>query len=88
MQSPRTIGRTRSLPKVRFHPRAIALAIAAVMGFWGCGGGSAPPHSPAPTATPSPSISVTVTPNSATVFQGATQSFAATVTGTTHTAVT
>jgi hypothetical protein len=88
MQSPRTIGRTRLLPKVRFHPRAIALAIAAVMGFGGCGGGSAPTHSSAPTATPSPSISVTVTPNTVTVLRDATQAFAAKVTGTTNTAVT
>ena len=88
MQCPRTIGRTRLLPKVRFHPKAIALAIAAVMGFWGCGGSSAPPPSSTPTPTPSPSISVTVTPYSITLSQDATQSFAATVTGTTNTAVT
>jgi hypothetical protein len=89
MQYSRTIGRTRWLPKVRFHPRAIALAIAVVvMGFWGCGGGSAPPHSSTPTSTPSPSINVTVTPNSITLSQGTTQSFTATVTGTTNTAVT
>jgi Bacterial Ig-like domain (group 2)/Kelch motif len=88
MQCPRTIGRTRLLPKVRFHPRAIALAIAAVMGFWGCGGGSAPPSSSTATPTPSPSISVTVTPKSITLSPGTTQSFTATVTGTTNNAVT
>ncbi len=87
MQCPRTIGRTRLLPKVRFHPRAIALAIAAASGFWGCGGSSDPPRSSAPTPTPSPSISVTVTPNTVTLSQGATQFFAATVTGTTNTSV-
>ena len=87
MQCSHTIGRTRLLPKVRFHPRAIALAIAAVMGFWGCGGGSIGPTSSTPTPTPSPSTSVTVTPNSVTLSQGATLSFAATVTGTTDTAV-
>ena len=88
MQCPRTIGRTRLFPKVRFHPRTIALAIAAVMGVWGCGGGSDPPRSSTPTPTPSPSISVTVTPNSITLSPGTTQSFTATVTGTTNTAVT
>jgi Galactose oxidase, central domain len=87
MMCPRTIGRTRLLPKVRFHPEAIALAIATVMSFWGCGGGSALPRSSTPTPPPSPSISVTVTPNAITLSQGATQSFAATVTGTTDTAV-
>jgi hypothetical protein len=88
MQYLRTIGRTRLLPKVRFHSRAIALAIAAVMGFWGCGGGSAPPRSSTPTSTLTPSISVTVTPNSVTVLRDGTQAFTAKVTGTTNTAVT
>jgi Kelch motif/Galactose oxidase, central domain len=87
MQCPGRIGRTRFLPKGRFHPRAFALAIAAVVGFWGCGGSSDPPRSSAPTPTPSPSISVTVTPNTVTLSQGATQFFAATVTGTTNTSV-
>jgi hypothetical protein len=88
MMCPRTIGRTRLLPKVRFHPSAIALAIAAVIGFWGCGGGSAPFRSSTSSPPPSPSISVTVTPNSITLSPGTTQSFTATVTGTTNTAVT
>jgi len=83
MQCPRTMGRTRLFPEVRFHPKAIALAIAAVMGSWGCGGGSAPP----PSSTPPPGISVTVTPDSTTLSQGATQSFTATVAGTANTAV-
>jgi Bacterial Ig-like domain (group 2)/Galactose oxidase, central domain len=84
MQYPLTIGRTRLFPKVRFHPRAVALAIAAVMGSWGCGGGSSSSLSPTP---PAP-ITVTVTPDPATVLQGTTQSFAAVVTGSTNTAVT
>ncbi len=88
MQCPRTLGRSRSFTKVRFHPRVIALAIAAVMGFGGCGGGSNPPRSSTPTPTPSLSISVTVTPNSITLSPGTTQSFTAAVTGTTNTAVT
>jgi len=87
MQSPRTIGRTRLLPQVRFQPGAIALAITAVMGFWGCGGGSAPPRSSTLTPTPSATINVTVTPNSITLSPGTTQSFTAEVTGATNTAV-
>ena len=82
MQFSRTIGRTRLPRKVRFHPRAIAIAIAAAMGSWGCGGSSAPPAS-----TPSPTINVTVTPNSITLSPGTTQSFTATVTGATNTTV-
>jgi Bacterial Ig-like domain (group 2)/Galactose oxidase, central domain len=81
----RHIGRSRSLTKVRFHLRAIALVIAAMIGVWGCGGSSTSSSTPTP---PPPLISVTVTPNSATVLPGATQSFAATVTGSTNTAVT
>ena len=85
MQCSRTIGRTRLLPKVRFHPRAIALAIATVIGVWGCGGGST--SSSAPTSPPPPLRSVTVTPNTVTLSPGGTQLFAATVTGSTDTAV-
>ena len=83
MQTSVTLGRSRSFTNVRFHLIATALVIAAVIGFWGCGGGST--SSPPPAA---PLVSVTVTPNSVTVVQGATQSFAATVTGSTNTTVT
>jgi Bacterial Ig-like domain (group 2) len=84
MQNSHTLGRSRSSTSERFHPGTIALVIAAVMGVWGCGGSpaSSPPASPPPRL-----ISVTVTPNSVTVVRGATQSFAAMVTGTTNTAV-
>jgi hypothetical protein len=85
VQNSRRLDRSRSFTNVRFHPRAIALVIAAVIGVWGCGGGStysAPPTSPSPQL-----INVSVTPNSVTVLHGATQSFAALVTGTTNTAV-
>ena len=88
MQYSRTLGRPGSFTVHRLHPRAFALVIAAVMGFWGCGGGSAPPRSSTPTPTASPSISVTVTPNSVTVLRDATQAFTVKVTGTTNTAVT
>jgi hypothetical protein len=74
---------------VRIHPGAIALAIAMVIGVWGCGGGStysSPPTSPTP--PPAPLITVTVAPNSVTLLLSATQSFTATVTGTSNTAVT
>jgi Bacterial Ig-like domain (group 2)/Galactose oxidase, central domain len=67
---------------------SMLLTIAAAFGVWGCGGGSTSSPSSTPTPTPSPSVSVTVTPNPAAVLPGGTQSFAATVTGTTNTAVT
>jgi hypothetical protein len=86
MQNSRALGRSRSFPNVRFCPRALRLVFAAVIGVWGCGGGST--SSPTPTPSPSPLISVTVIPNSVTVVRGAMQSFSAMVTGTTNTAVT
>ena len=60
----------------------IALLIVTVVAASGCGGGSA--SSPLP---PPPAISVQISPTSATVLQGATQTFTATVRGTTNTAV-
>lgn len=84
MQYLRTLGRFRSFTNARFHRIAMALAIAAAFGLWGCGGSST--SSPAP--TPPSLISVTVTPNSVTVLRDATQAFTAKVTGTTNTAVT
>jgi Galactose oxidase, central domain len=66
-----------------------ALVVVAAVTTGGCGGGSAAPASPASPAAPtSQVISVTVTPNTATLLRGTTQSFTATVTGTTNTAVT
>jgi hypothetical protein len=88
MQNSCTLGRSRSFTNVRFHPRAIALVIAAVIGVWGCGGSSTTSSPPTPPSPPPALITVTVTPNSVTVVQGATQSFVAMVTGTTNTAVT
>ena len=88
MRNSCTLERSRSFTNVRFPLKAIALVSAAVIGVWGCGGNST--SSPPPISPPSPLaplISVTVTPNSITLSQGATQSFAATVTGTTDTAV-
>jgi Bacterial Ig-like domain (group 2) len=87
MQNSRTLERSRSFTKAKFHGRAIAPIIAAALGVWGCGGGSSTSPS-SPTSSPIPFISVTVTPNPATVLRGATQPFTATVTGTTNTAVT
>jgi len=57
---------------------AMALTIAAAFGVWGCGGGS----------SSLPPVSVTVAPYSIALSPGATQSFTATVKGTTNTAVT
>ncbi|HWO30670.1 MAG TPA: kelch repeat-containing protein, partial [Candidatus Acidoferrum sp.] len=65
------------------HRIAIALAMAALLGAWGCGGNSARSVVNEPL-----SVSVTVSPNSITVFRDATQTFTAMVTGTTNTAVT
>jgi Galactose oxidase, central domain/Bacterial Ig-like domain (group 2)/Kelch motif len=87
MQNSQTLRRSRSIRHVGFHSRTIALLIVALIGVWGCGGGSTSSPSSTPT-TPSPIISVTVTPNSVSVVQTATQSFVAKVTGTTNTAVT
>jgi hypothetical protein len=90
MPCPRTIGRIGLLSQVGFHPRAIAVAIAAVMGFWGCGGGSTSSSSSPTSSSPPPAtslVNVTVTPNTVSLLQGGTQSFTATVTGTTNTAV-
>jgi Bacterial Ig-like domain (group 2) len=87
MQDSRTLGQSNSRLKRGFDRVATALAIAAALGVWGCGGrptsASVPPSSPPPTP-----ISVTVTPNSVTVLRDSTQAFTAKVTGTSNTAVT
>jgi hypothetical protein len=83
MQNRRSLGRSDSFLDPVSHRIAMALAIAALLGAWGCGGNSAPS-----VVTEPPSVSVTVSPNSITVLQDATQAFTAKVTGTTNTAVT
>jgi hypothetical protein len=83
MQNPRTLGRSDSFMNPVSHWIAIALAMAALVGAWGCGGNSA-----RSVVTEPPSVSVTVSPNSTTVLRDATQAFTAKVTGTTNTAVT
>ena len=83
MQNPRSLGRSDSFMNPVSHQIAIALAMAALLGAWGCGGNSA-----RSVVTEPPSVSVTVSPNSITVLQDATQAFTAKVTGTTNTAVT
>lgn len=78
---------SRSFTNVRFHSRSIALlSVAVLTGLWGCGGNSGSSNPPPPPA-PAQVIGVTVTPNPADMLRGTTQSFVATVTGTTNTAV-
>jgi Galactose oxidase, central domain/Kelch motif len=90
MQNSRSSTRNRpgTFTNVGFHPRVIALVVAVVIGVWGCGGGSNSSISAISAAsTPPQLVSVTVAPNNATLPPGGTQLFAATVTGTTNTAV-
>ena len=67
MQNSHTLQRSGSFMNVRFRLTAIALVSAAVIGVWGCGGGTSqsvnnqPPPPPPP---PTPTIA-TISPNSA-----------------------
>jgi hypothetical protein len=54
MRKSRPLGRSKSLPKARFHLGATALAIAAVIGVWGCGGGYIKTSPPSATPSPTP----------------------------------
>ena len=75
MENSRTLGRSRSIRRVRFHLGTVALFIVALIGVWGCGGGTSQSvnnQSPTPTIT-------TVSPNSA-VAGGA--AFTLTINGT------
>ena len=77
IQNSRTLGRSRSIRHVGFHSRTIALLIVALIGVWGCGGGtsqSVNDQSPPPTPT-----ITTISPNSA-VAGGA--AFTLTINGT------
>jgi len=87
MQNSRSFKRNRpgTFTSVGFHPRVITLVVAVVIGVWGCGGGSSSSLSGA--STPPQLVSVTVAPNNATLPPGGAQLFAATLTGTTNTAV-
>jgi len=85
VQNVRALGRSRWLTSLRFRSSAIALSLTAALGVWGCGASTT--YSPTRTPPPPPLITVTVTPNPTTLLRGATQSFAARVTGTTNTAV-
>src|SRR5271154_6248178 len=77
VQMSRTLDRSRLSTKVRFHPSAVALFIAAAIGLWGCGGGSTYSFPPTSTPPPGPLVAVTVAPNAVTLVAGATQSFTA-----------
>src|SRR5580698_3197361 len=74
MKNSRTLEPSQTFTNVRFDLRANALAIAAMIGLWGCGGGTSQyqPPSPTPTVT-------AVSPNSA-IAGGA--GFALTIHGT------
>src|SRR5580700_1758184 len=77
IQNSRTLGRSRSIRHVGFHSRTIALLFVALIGVWGCGGGtsqSVNDQSPPPTPT-----ITTISPNSA-VAGGA--AFTLTINGT------
>ena len=78
MQNSRALGRSNPFMNLAPNRIAMALTIAAALGVWGCGGGS----------SSLPPVSVTVAPYSIALSPGATQSFTATVKGTTNTAVT
>jgi hypothetical protein len=63
MRNSRTLGRSRSIRHVGFHSRTIALLIVALIGVWGCGGGTSQSlNNQSP--TPTPAIT-TISPNSA-----------------------
>jgi 6-phosphogluconolactonase len=77
IQNSRSLGRSRSIRHVGFHSRTIALLFVALIGVWGCGGGtsqSVNDQSPPPTPT-----ITTISPNSA-VAGGA--AFTLTINGT------
>ena len=63
MQNSRTLDRSRSFTNVRFHLRPIALAIATVIGVWGCGGGAGQSRGNQPPSS-GPTIT-SISPNSA-----------------------
>jgi hypothetical protein len=63
MQNSRTLGRSRSIRQVGFHSQTIALLSVALIGVWGCGGGtSQSDNNPPPTLTPT---ITTISPNTA-----------------------
>ena len=77
MQNSRTLERARSIRHVRFHSQTIALLIVALIGVWGCGGGTSESVDNQ-SSPPTPTIS-TISPNS-TVAGGA--AFTLTINGT------
>ena len=84
MRNSCTLERSRSFTNARFHPSVIALLIAAMIGIWGCGGGTAstvnPTQTPSPSPPPNPTPTITaISPNSA--VAGGT-AFTLTITGT------
>jgi DNA-binding beta-propeller fold protein YncE len=82
MHNSRNLGRSGSIRHVGFHSRTIALLIVALIGVWGCGGGTSPSvNNPSPTPTPaitSPAIT-SISPNTS-VAGGA--AFTLTINGT------
>ncbi len=52
MQNSRTLGRSGSIRHVEFHSPTIALLIVALIGVWGCGGGTTQPLTSGPILVP------------------------------------
>jgi YVTN family beta-propeller protein len=80
MQNSRTCGRSRSIRHVGFHSRTIALLIVALIGVWGCGGGTASTVNPTQTPNPNPTPTITAISPSSAVAGGA--AFTLTINGT------
>src|ERR1700733_108966 len=73
MQNSRALEQSRSITQVGFHSRPIALLIVALIGVWGCGGGTSPsPIDPPPPSESNPTPTITrISPNTGVAGGGA-----------------